>query len=66
MKKKIITTGISYETETGEVKSLVLSRNEVAIVDGVWLTNSVLAKEEIEDLKKALGEGIGSIFCYVE
>lgn len=66
MEKKTIVTRISYRDNTGEMKTLILSRNEIMEVNGKCLTNTVLSKEELEELEKAFGKEIGAIFCCVE
>ena len=66
MEKKTIVTRISYRDNTGEMKTLILSRNEIMEVNGKCLTNTVLSKEELEELEKAFGKEIGSIFSRIE
>ncbi|EFS20607.1 hypothetical protein FSBG_00104 [Fusobacterium gonidiaformans 3-1-5R] len=66
MEKKTVVTGISYRDNTGEIKTLILSRNEIMEVNGKYLTNMVFSKEELEELEKALGKEIGSIFSHIE
>ena len=52
MEKKTVVTGISYRDNTGEIKTLILSRNEIMEVNGKYLTNMVFSKEELEELEK--------------
>mgnify|MGYP004442395193 CR=1 FL=1 len=66
MEKKTIITGISYKDNAGEIKTLILSRNEIMEVNGKCLTNMVLSKEELEELEKTFGKEIGSIFSRIE
>ncbi|MDK4504675.1 hypothetical protein MWF98_10820, partial [Fusobacterium necrophorum] len=61
MEKKTIVTRISYRDNTGEMKTLILSRNEIMEVNEKCLTNMVLSKEELEELEKAFGKEIGAI-----
>lgn len=66
MEKKTIVTGISYKDNNGEIKTLILSRNEIMEVNGKCLTNIVLSKEELEELEKAFGREMGSMFSRIE